>query len=46
LPNWPAFIEKTNERMMVLGDTVGAAPGLDMERVNFYDRAYEKVFPR
>jgi len=46
LPNWPAFKEKTNERMMVLGDTVGAAPGLDMERVNFYDRAYEKVFPR
>ncbi len=41
---WPAFNEKTGERTMILGDKVEAVPGLDSERVAFFDRAYAELF--
>jgi para-nitrobenzyl esterase len=44
LPVWPAFNEKASERTMLLGDKVEAAPGLDSERVGFFDQAYAKLF--
>lgn len=42
LPVWPAYKEKTSERMMIFGDKVEPAPELDAARFAFYDAAYAK----
>ena len=42
LPAWPAYKEKTSERMMILGDKVEGASELDAARFAFFDAIYAK----
>ena len=42
LPTWPAYKEKTSERMMILGEKVEAAGELDAARFAFFDAIYAK----
>jgi para-nitrobenzyl esterase len=42
LPNWPQYRD-INSKVMLLGDTVGAEPAPPVDKLKFFDAAYQRL---
>jgi len=45
LPNWPQYRD-INSKVMVLGDTVGAEPAPPVDKMKFFDAAYQRMLEK